>query len=139
MARQKMKLVLKNDLSSITKLHEAVSEFGMEHKLSEETVYDVRLVLEEAVVNTIRYGFDDKRLHDITVRLAKDGEQLVFEVTDDGLPFNPLDYPAPDIDKPLEERKEGGLGIYLIRNIMDDVAYGRVEGKNRLTLRKNLH
>ena len=62
--------------------------------------------------------------------------EIVLEVRDDGKPFNPLDAPPPDLNKPPEERKEGGFGIFLARKFMDSVEYARDGGENVLTMRK---
>ena len=66
------------------------------------------------------------------------GKRLTVTITDDGVPFNPLSKKAPDIDAPLEDREIGGLGIHLVRNLIDDVTYNRRIGKNVMTLVKDL-
>jgi anti-sigma regulatory factor (Ser/Thr protein kinase) len=65
-------------------------------------------------------------------------EEFVARIEDDGVEFNPTEHPIPDLDAPLEERKVGGLGIHLVRQIMTSVEYQRVAGKNVVTLRKKL-
>jgi anti-sigma regulatory factor (Ser/Thr protein kinase) len=131
-------IALRNDLAEIRTLHAAVNEFGEKHGLSEEVVFDVRLALEEIVANVIRYGYDDEKEHRITVRLAVGEGELTAEERDDGIPFNPLDAPAPDTETPLDERAPGGLGIFLARKAMDDMQYRRERNMNILIMRKRL-
>ncbi len=66
------------------------------------------------------------------------GERLIVTITDDGVPFNPLSAEAPRLDAPLEEREIGGLGIHLVRNMIDDVTYNRRIGKNVMTLMNHI-
>ena len=66
------------------------------------------------------------------------GDRLTVTITDDGVPFNPLNAKPPDIDAPLEERQIGGLGIHLARSLIDDATYQRRIGKNAITLMKHL-
>lgn len=77
--------------------------------------------------NVISYGYDDREEHKIIVCLLMQQGKLTVEVENDGRPFNPLDAPEPDIEKPLEERTLGGLGIHLVRNVMDLV--WNIEGR----------
>ena len=69
--------------------------------------------------------------------MLEDGE-LVAEVEDDGTPFNPLDVPAPDVTRPIEDRPIGGLGIHLTKKMVDGIDYSLRDGKNVLRLRKKL-
>jgi serine/threonine-protein kinase RsbW len=67
-----------------------------------------------------------------------DEQDLILEIEEDRVPFNPLDSPPPDITKPIAERRMGGLGIHLVRQLMDSLAYERREGKNYLLTKKRL-
>ena len=131
-------LTLKTDLAEIHRLTETVHMFGEDAGLDDEMMFDVNLVLEEVVTNIVSYGYDDDDAHEITVSIGSDGDVLTLRVEDDGHPFNPLEVPLPDISKPLEEREVGGLGIFFVRELMDDVVYERAEGKNILTMKKKL-
>ncbi len=86
--------------------------------------------------NIISYGFEDELEHQIKFTLAKDKETLVVQVEDDGKPFNPLDVAKPAIPQDLDSMNIGGLGIHLIKNMMDDINYQRADGKNRLIFKK---
>lgn len=127
---------LKNDLSEISRLTEFVTGLGTENGLPEKTVYDFNLAIEEIVTNIISYGYDDKNEHSIVVSADIKEDGITLTVEDDGTPFNPLETPAPDVNKPLEERQIGGLGIFFVRKLMDEVKYERHDNKNVLALKK---
>ena len=131
------RLTLVNRLSETTKLHRAVEKLGAEFGLPARTVHDCILALEEVVTNVIRHGIDDKGEHPIEVEVAADRPGAVrLVVRDQGRPFNPLDVPAPDIDSPLHARPAGGLGIHIVRHVMDEVRYERQGGRNVLIMTK---
>jgi len=134
----KRELVLKNDAAELVRLAAEVTLFGEEAGLGEEAVHDLRLALEEAVSNIVRYAYRDRDEHLVRVRLAREGRGLSVEVADDGVPFNPLCVPPPDISRPLGEREPGGMGIYLVRHSMDSIEYRRDGETNLLTMTKDL-
>jgi len=134
----KRKFALKNDLSEIQTLAKIVSVFSKKNDLSNEDTNDINLALEEVVSNIITYGYDNSQRHWVIINFVLAKGELTIEVTDDASPFNPLMAPEPDINKPLEERKIGGLGIYLVRKLMDKVEYNRKEEKNILTITKKV-
>ena len=121
---------LKNNLSELESLNKVVAEFAERHHLSSKVLFNLNLALEEILTNVISYAYDDKDEHQITVRLFLEQGQLKVEVEDDGRPFNPLEAPEPDLSKSLEERPVGGLGIHLVRKLMDELEYRREEGRN---------
>ena len=97
-------------------------------------VYRVTLVIEELVVNIINHGHDDG-VHDIEIAMTSEPDALTVEIIDDGRPFDPLsDAPEPDLDSLLEDRPVGGLGIHLVRTMMDEVHYRREQDRNHTTL-----
>lgn len=135
-------LTLKNDLAELERVAAAVDAFGKRRNLPATALFDLHLALDEVLTNVVSYGYDDDREHEIVVRLmlpARDGSQLIeVEVEDDGRPFNPLEAAAPDVTAPVEERPIGGLGIYLVRRVMDDLEYQRRQDKNVLVMRKTV-
>lgn len=90
--------------------------------------------LVEWITNVISYAHDDGREHWIEIRFLAAPSQARVEVVDDGREFNPLDRPAVDARVPLEQRPIGGLGIHMIRQMMDSVEYRREAGRNILTM-----
>jgi sigma-B regulation protein RsbU (phosphoserine phosphatase) len=136
--RGKAAIKIKNRIDSISALAGEIASFGERRRLPDDVLHDVRLALEEVVVNVIHYAYEDEREHEITVRMSVKEREVVLEVRDDGKPFNPLDVPPPDLDKPPEERGAGGLGIFLARKFMDSVEYRRVGGENVLVMKKKI-
>ena len=128
----------KNQLGEIERLGRVVTEFAQHHHWSPQVLFEVNVSLEEILTNVISYGYEDNREHEITLRLAFADGELTAEIEDDGRPFNPLEMAEPELNKPLEERQVGGLGIYLVRKFMTELVYQRYEGKNRLTLKKKI-
>jgi phosphoserine phosphatase RsbU/P len=131
-----VEIKLSNKLSELDRFSQTLLEFGQRHGLASKIIHDLNLALEEILTNIISYGYTDERDHEITVRLSAQLGEVCVEIEDDGQPFNPLEAPEPDITKPLEERKIGGLGIYLVRKVMDGVEYKRQRERNLLTIKK---
>jgi anti-sigma regulatory factor (Ser/Thr protein kinase) len=100
-------------------------------------MHDLNLALEEILTNIMSHGYVDEREHEIRVSLSLQPGAVRIEVEDDGRPFNPLQAPEVDTTKPLDERMAGGLGIHLVRRLMDGLEYKRERERNRLTMRKN--
>ena len=127
-------VTIETRLDELTRLTEAVENLGEQENWSLALVGKVNLVLEELAINTINHGHDEG-LHEITVTFNSTDEALTIDVVDDGKPFDPLhDAPIPDVNAPIHERPIGGLGVYLVRKLMDELTYRREEGRNHLTL-----
>ncbi len=135
---ERISLVLKNNLEELERLAAEVSAWCSRQALSEEVDYQVNLVLDEVVSNVIRHGYRDKRQHEIQVNLDFQDGELIIQVEDDGVHFSPLQVPPPDITKPINERPVGGLGIYMVRKIMDSLDYRRETGRNSLIMKKRV-
>lgn len=128
----------KNQLVEIERLGQVVTEFAQRQHWSSQVLFEVNVSLEEILTNVISYAYEDDKEHTIILRLSFANGEMTAQVEDDGRPFNLLEVAEPDIDQPVEERKVGGLGIYLVRKFMTDLAYQRHEGKNLLTLKKKI-
>lgn len=131
-------IVLKNDIAEIGRLEQFIEDVGDAYSLAPEVVFNLNLVLEEAVVNIINYAYpkDEHELIYLSANMV-DGS-VVFILTDTGMEFDPTLAPDADITLSADEREIGGLGIFLIRQIMNEVRYERIDGKNILTLSKKL-
>ena len=130
--------VFVNQPAEIERVAALAERFGVEQHLSADDVMNINLVLDEVVLNIIRHGYDDAGEHQIHVTLALDGAVLTMRVEDDGRPFNPLEAPPPDFDLPLEDRPVGGLGIHIVRSIMDAVEHRRDGSRNVLIMTKTI-
>ena len=131
-------LRLTNDLDAMAGLPDWVERFATDRRLPPDVIHDLHVVLDELVNNAISYGYDAGARGEIVVRLRHAPDHLAVEVEDDGRPFDPLQAPPPDLTSPLAERQVGGLGVHIVKNLMDEVAYARVGGKNVLKLLRNL-
>jgi serine/threonine-protein kinase RsbW len=123
-------------LEDIGRLAAAVEAFGAEHQIPDPVVFAFNLALDEVVTNVISYAFTDVQEHPIDIHLQVTDGIMQAEVIDSGQPFNPMDAPAPDLDAPIEERRIGGLGIHIVREMMDSLEYRREGGRNILVLTK---
>lgn len=134
----KILITLKNKISEIERLADAVMQFGKKNDFSDKVIFDINLALEEVVNNVISYAYKDKNEHQINIYMELEGQELMLKVEDDGVPFNPFDVPEPDIDKPVEEREPGGLGLFFVRNLTDELEYKREKDKNILIMKKKI-
>jgi anti-sigma regulatory factor (Ser/Thr protein kinase) len=129
---------LRNRLSELATLCERMEGVGQSLGLSRRCLFEVNLALDELFTNIISYGFQDQSEHLIRVHLSADSDVLTVVIEDDGVAFNPLERIPPDLPCTLDDCKVGGLGIHLVRNLMDAVAYERRGGTNVLTLKKTI-
>ena len=123
-------------LENLEPMLDFIEQGAQELKFDARELNRIRLASEEALVNVINYAYPDKNGSVEIIYEIKDGKKLILEIIDSGVPFNPLSMPEPDIKSPMENRKIGGLGIFLVRSIMDELNYRREEGRNILTLTK---
>ena len=131
-------LALKNNIDEINRLHTFIEEVGEAFELPMKVVLNLNLVLEEAVTNVIMYAYPQEQNENIYLTAKKQDDRLVFVLTDSGIAFDPTQAPDADITLSADDRKIGGLGIFLIRKIMNEVKYERIDDKNVLTLEKEL-
>lgn len=129
---------LKNELEEIPKLARVIENFAAASHVPEQAVFQVNLSLDELLTNTINYGFPEGGQHEILVELLLRDSTMVIKIYDDGIAFNPLQHAEPDISQDIEERPIGGLGIHLVRNMMDDIEYRREADFNVLTMKKHI-
>ena len=125
-----------SDADTLQYIQGSVEELGEREAWPESLTFKVNLVLEELGINILTHGGKDmERRPEIEIVLTSEDHALTIEVLDDGHPFDPLqDSPNPDLAATIEDRPVGGLGIHLVRSLMDDLHYQRDAGKNRLTL-----
>ena len=136
----KKQIELTNDLNVIPKLAVFVEEVCEELALEKSLVFKLNLVLEEAVTNVILYAYPQNENHSFQIFISKENDILTAQIKDAGIPFDPTTQ-APEVDTTLDaqERKIGGLGIFLIKEYMDTVSYQRTaDGYNLLTMTKKL-
>ena len=131
-------IVLANEISEISRLNGFIEDIGEEFSLTPDVVFNLNLVLEEAVVNIINYAYPKEEHQSIYLSARLHESSIVLILTDTGKEFDPTMAPEADVTLSADEREIGGLGIFLIRQIMNEVRYERIDGKNILTLEKKL-
>jgi len=130
---------IKNSLPEIAHVTEKFEIFAEENDLSQRIIYDISLCLDELITNIISYGFHDKAEHTIEIQFHLKEHEIKLVFIDDGIEFDPeLKEDPAHLQHSVEERPIGGLGIYLVKKLMDIIKYKRVEDKNILTLTKFL-
>jgi len=127
-------LVMRNDIQQIPTLAEWIDSIGLPQELN----MPVNLALEEAVTNVMLYAYPDAS-GQVLVEAETSPGRVVFTISDSGVAFDPTQQKEPDLTQGVEERPIGGLGIFLVRQIMDDVAYARKDDRNILTLVKHFN
>jgi len=131
-------IILQASLKNLSKINDFVRIWAQKAGLSFHSEKDLLLAVEEIYVNIVNYAYP-KSKGKVSMHCDINGEGLILKMKDDGLPFNPLQFPEPELSSHLEERKVGGLGIFLMQKLVDRVHYERKENSNSLTLlKKNL-
>ena len=128
-----LKLAIKNEVSEFKTLNASLAEFLAAHAVPARAAYTVDLAVEELVMNVIRYAFLDDDTHSIDIELEIEGDQIVLRITDDGRPFDPRENPVLDLQ--ADDREVGGLGLYLVVDMVDMLTYQRVDEENRVEVR----
>ena len=133
MERDSLTIGVTNTFGDIPHANKRISAFCSERNVPAKLLNRFSLSLDEVLTNIITHSIGDKGDREIAVRIDIGGGFLSATVSDDGKPFDPLSQPEPDIHAPIEERKVGGLGIHLLRKLMDTVEYRRTDGRNELS------
>jgi len=131
-------LTIRNDVHEVTRFSSFIKEITERIGIEKSLARQLRLAVEEAVVNVIDYAYPADTEGDILVKIMSDGTALRFQIIDSGVPFDPTAKEKADTTLSVEDRSIGGLGILLVRELMDTINYERSEGKNILTLIKRI-
>ena len=138
METQEYTFELKNDLAELRNLERHLANLGGLARLSDKSILRINVCLDELFTNIVSYGFEDDLEHVIKFAVRVEDNLLIIEIEDDGTPFNPLEKIDPDFPANVESAKIGGLGILIIRKLIDSIGYERKHGKNKLTMKKNI-
>lgn len=134
----KVEMTIPNQLSEIETVKVRFNEFSNIAGLSKNIRRKLNLVFDELLNNVISYAYEDQDPHEIMIDFELAGGRLTVSIQDDGKPFNPFEAEAPDTTIGLDERSAGGLGIHLVRSLMDKAIYQRGVDKNVVTLVKEV-
>ena len=135
----KRRLVLPNDVQEVPKLAGFIDEFCETCGIDMSTTMSLNLAIEEAVVNVMDYAYPNGGKGDVYIEAECDDDMMTFIIRDNGIPFDPTKASEVDTTLSAEERPIGGLGIHLVRTIMDTEEYNYTDGQNVLTLKKKLN
>ncbi|MGD9765018.1 MAG: ATP-binding protein [Candidatus Binatia bacterium] len=133
-AADRLELHIANELHELERVGRALEEFGRAAAVPPPAISAIVLAVDELLTNIIWYAGSS----DIFLRVRREADELIAELDDAGKPFDPLQVEPPRLDIPIDERPIGGLGIHLVRQLVDGVSYERVGDRNRLTLRKRI-
>ena len=134
--RMQHSITLNNDIEQVPQLAEFVDMVCEEVGFDLSVAIQMNLAIEEAVVNVMSYAYPAGTVGNVNIEAQANDERLKFTITDSGIPFDPTAKAEVDTTLSAEERPIGGLGIHLVRQLMDSINYERIDGKNVLTLRK---
>jgi len=132
---------LDNRLEELQRFDTAFNEFARMQNFSQEVTYAIQLSIDELFVNIVSYGFEDNddTRHEIEVRIKVFEDRVQIDLIDDAKAFNPLtEANEPDLDATLEDRRIGGVGIHIVKSMMNEVSYTRMNNKNCLRMVKSL-
>jgi anti-sigma regulatory factor (Ser/Thr protein kinase) len=130
---------IKSRLSGVAIMNEQLAKMCKQWLINSDVAFSMNLALEEIVTNIINHGYGGREEYEIIIRFSLEKHNLRIQIKDSAPEFNPLEAHVPDdLDKPLEERNIGGLGIHLVKKFTDNVSYRRSKNKNIVTLLKNL-
>jgi anti-sigma regulatory factor (Ser/Thr protein kinase) len=127
-------LKIKNNLPAVASVINSFSEFTNQCDIPMALAMQVNLVFDELLNNIISYAYPDHDIREIEIHVEYSNERLLISIKDDGLPFNPFEQAEVDTTQSVEEREIGGLGIHLVKNVMDEVTYARSDDTNIVTL-----
>ena len=131
-------LELRSELSEVERLRERFEAFAEDLEFPPRTVFEVTLVLEEMLTNVIIHGLAGAPGHLVIVSAHLSGGVLRLRIEDDGVAFDPLSVPPPDLEATEEDRPIGGLGVHLARRILDSMRYERDGDRNILVMEKTV-
>ena len=132
-------LIVPNRMEEIRTITVALEEFFEQQGLPPEALFNTQLSLEEIFTNVASYAHDDDQEHEVEIIFSREDETITVEILDDGSPFNPLEEaPELDVESSLEDRRIGGAGIMLAKQLMTELRYRRNSDRNHLTMIKKI-
>ena len=138
MNQEKLEISLDNDLRELAGVASKIDRFCEARDLEPQVAYAVNLSVDEILTNTISYAYDDDETHRIELVVRVDDGVLVVVIEDDSAAFDVTAETQPELDASLSERDIGGLGLFLVHQMMDGVEYQRRDGRNVVTLTKRV-
>jgi serine/threonine-protein kinase RsbW len=134
-AAQTAEIVIRNDMAELANLRDSLERIGAELGVPGKPLMQLQVALDEIASNVIKYGWPEGGNHKFCVRIRGRQGQIEVEIVDDGREFDPRLSPPPE-PQPAGRRRPGGLGIHMVKQLVDRLEYERVGGRNRTVMTK---
>ncbi|WP_340105341.1 ATP-binding protein [Rhodohalobacter sp. 8-1] len=121
---------------NLSEIRNFVAQHATSHGFEHQQIADIRLAVDEAITNIIKHAYNGEENHTIEIEVIFKDDRVCIELFDTGTTFNLRTFPQPDIKEKIKQKKRGGMGVYLIHSLMDDVSYGREEDSNKMVMCK---
>lgn len=113
-----------------------VADYARKNGFDSQQISDIRLAVDEAVTNIIKHAYNGEEDHTIEIELTFKDDRICVELFDTGTTFSLKTFKQPNIEEKIKQKKRGGMGVYLIHSLMDDVSYGREDDANKMVMCK---
>jgi len=133
---QRYQITRAAELEQLSVFRDFISDCCGRHQVPNETVFDLKLAVDEACTNVITHGYKDMDPGSIILSFRIEPDRILVQITDFGHIFEPASAPKPDLDAALDDRELGGMGLFLIYQTMDNIDYQSSEDGNTLTFTK---
>lgn len=132
-----LELEIINDLKEVSVVIAEFESFCLKRNVENSAVQKMNVVLDEIINNIINYGYPQEEERLISVKITIENSSMTLIITDDGVAFNPFSIDKPDLSLSLEDRPIGGVGLHIVKNLMDSYAYERVSDRNIVEIVKD--
>ncbi len=136
--RQVHTLSVEASTEHLAEVRDFVADHAKNIGLNQKIISEIRLAVDEAYTNIIKHAYDNNAAEKVSIEIGSDDDQLWITLIDNGKSFDPDSYSEPDLMRRIKEKKRGGMGVYLIRKVMDQVQYNRRGKSNEIRMVKNL-
>jgi anti-sigma regulatory factor (Ser/Thr protein kinase) len=133
---QTIRFAIRNELAALSVARDSLERFGVNHGIPHKSLVQLQVALDEIVSNIIKYAWPEGGAHELSVRITAHSNRVEVEVVDDGQAFDPLTAKRPKRAAPGARPRPGGVGIHIVKQLIDNVEYVRHHGRNRITLTK---
>lgn len=121
---------------NLSEVRNFVAQHATSHGFERQQIADIRLAVDEAITNIIKHAYNGEENHTIEIDVTFKNDRVCIKLFDTGTTFNLKAFPQPDIKEKIKQKKRGGMGVYLIHSLMDDVSYGREDDANKMVMCK---
>lgn len=131
-----VELCIRNEIAEIGTVTQALESFGKDARTPNKAMTQLQIVVDELLSNIIKYAWTPDEPHEIKILLTRHPGMIEIAISDDGIPFDPLQQPARQLQLPGIRPKPGGVGLHLVRQLVDEFKYTRVDGRNQVIVTK---